>query len=161
MSAGEVSGAAAVDARLRSLPMAVQDGIGRALARLSLELQAGAQDKVSGGVLMSRTGALRASIAASVSASQDSIGISVGSALPYAGFQEHGFHGVESVSAHLRTIKQVYGRPLRAGTERIAVRGYSRKVDYPAHSFLRAALADMEPQILRALDAAVAEAVAS
>jgi hypothetical protein len=65
------------------------------------------------------------------------------------------------VSAHLRTIKQAFGRPLRAGSERIAVGAYDRKVDYPPHSFLRSALADMEGAIMSELDSAIAEAIAS
>ena len=50
---------------------------------------------------------------------------------------------------------------MRVGSERIAVGGYDRKVDYPAHSFLRSALADMQAEIVSGLEAAVEEAIAS
>jgi len=154
-----IAGLEATIERLQSLPGAVADGLARALARASLDLQADAQGKLSRGVLQSRTGALRASILATVSASTGRASAEIGSDLPYAAFQEYGFEGIETVSAHLRTIKQAFGRPLRAGSERIAVGAYDRKVDYPAHSFLRSALADREPEIISGLEAAVAEAV--
>jgi hypothetical protein len=161
MTAAEIAGLDAVLERLRALPGAVQDGLARALTRASLGLQAEAQGKLSGDVLQSRTGALRGSIVATLSTSDGGLSVAVGSEFPYAGFQEYGFQGIESVSAHLRTIKQAFGRPLRAGSERIAVGAYDRTVDYPAHSFLRSALADRETEITGALEAAVAEAVAS
>ncbi len=160
MSGAEVAGIDGVLGRLKALPGAVQDGLGRALARASIELQAAAQGKLSGDVLQSRTGALRGSIAATVSASDGGVSAAIGSDLRYASFQEYGFQGIESVSAHLRTIKQAFGRPLRAGSERIAIGSYSRKVDYPAHSFLRSTLADREAEILSGLETAVAEAIA-
>ncbi len=130
MTGAEVAGLDTVLERLRALPGAVRDGLARALARASLDLQAEVRSKLSGGVLASRSGALRASILATLSASADGVSAALGSDLPYASFQEYGFQGVESVSAHLRTIKQAFGRPLRAGSERIAVGEYTRKVDY-------------------------------
>ena len=159
MSGVGIAGLDATLERLRSLPAAVADGLARALARASLDLQAEAQGKLSGDVLRSRTGALRASILATISASASGVSAAIGSDLPYAAFQEYGFQGIETVSAHLRTIKQAFGRPLRSGSERIAVSTYDRKVDYPAHSFLRSALADREPEIMSGLEAAVAEAL--
>ncbi len=161
MSGAAIAGLDAVRERLRALPGAVQDGLARALARASLDLQATAQGKVSGDVLRSRTGGLRGSIVATVGLGDGGVSAEVGSDLPYAGFQEYGLQGIESVSAHLRTIKQAFGRPLRAGSERIAIGGYDRKVDYPAHSFLRSVLADMQGEIMTSLEAAVVEAVAS
>lgn len=161
MSDVEIAGLDAVQERLRALRGAVEDGLARALARALLDLQAAAQGKLSSDVLQSRTGALRGSIAATISVGDGAIAADVGSDLPYAGFQEYGFQGIESVSAHLRTIKHAFGRPLRAGSERIAIGGYDRKVDYPAHSFLRSALADLEAEIISGLGAAVGEAVAS
>ncbi len=161
MSGAEIAGLDAAVERFRALPGAIAEGLARALGRASIDLQAAAQGKLSGDVLRSRSGALRASIVATVAPSAGGLSAAVGSALPYAGFQEYGFQGTESVSAHLRTIRQAFGRPLRAGSERIAVGGHDRKVDYPAHSFLRSALADMANEIASGLEAAVSEAVAS
>jgi phage gpG-like protein len=159
MSGAAIAGLEATLERLQSLPGAVQEGLARALARASLDLQADAQGKLSDGVLRSRTGALRDSILATISTSATGVSAEIGSDLPYAAFQEYGFQGIETVSAHLRTIKQAFGRPLRAGSERIAVGAHDRKVAYPAHSFLRAALADRETEIMSGLETAVAEVV--
>jgi len=159
MSGAGIAGLNATLERLQSLPGAVADGLARALARVSLDLEVEAQGQLSGSVLRSRSGALRASIVATVSASSSGGLAAIGSDLPYAAFQECGFQGIETVSAHLRTIKQAFGRPLRAGSERIAVSAYDRKLDYPAHSFLRSALADRQAEIMSGLETAVAEAV--
>src|SRR5438309_10909638 len=113
MSGAGIAGLEATLERLQSLPSAVADGLARALTRASLDLQAEAQGKLSGGVLRSRTGALRASIRATTSASAGGVSAAIGSDLPYAAFQEYGFQGIETVSAHLRTMKQAFGRPLR------------------------------------------------
>jgi len=155
----EILGAEEVLQRLGAIPGAMQEGLARALARLSRELEARVRSKLSGVVLQSRSGALRASIEASLDASGDSLSLSLGSDLPYAGFQEYGLHGVESVRAQLRTIREAFGRPLRGGAREIAVRAYSRKVDYPAHSFLRSALSEAEPEIRAGIEDAVAEAI--
>jgi phage gpG-like protein len=159
MISGQILGGDAIASRLAELPDAVQQGLVRAVTRISTDLVSAVQEKLSGGVLQSRGGALRASIVAETTEADGAVGVTVGSDLPYAGFQEFGFTGVETVSAHLRVIKQAFGRPLRRGERQIAVRDYARKVDYPAHSFLRAALAEMQPEIADALDAAVGEAV--
>ena len=148
MSGAGIAGLDATLERLRELPGAVQNGLARALARASLDLQAEAQGKLSGSVLRSRTGALRDSILATVSASADGVSAAIGSDLPYAGGTSRRPRGLAA-----------FGRPLRSGSERIAVGAYDRKLDYPAHSFLRSALADREPEIMSDLEAAVTEAV--
>jgi len=157
----EILGAEEVLARLEAISGAVEEGLARALARLSRELEARVQGKLSGEVLQSRGGALRASIEASLDAGGGTLAASVSSDLPYAGFQEYGFDGVESVRAQLRTIREAFGRPLRGGAREIAVRAYGRKIDYPAHSFLRSALAEMEPDIRAGIEEAVSAAVAT
>lgn len=161
MIAAEILGADVVLRRLEALPSAVHDGLARTLARLSTDLRARVQNKLSGEVLVSRSGALRSSLAASLAPADGGMGLSLGSDLAYARFQEYGFRGVESVRAHLRTIREAFGRPLRQGAREVAVGTYSRKVDYPAHSFLRVALAEMQPEILSSLEDAVTAAVGS
>ena len=160
MIAATIVGAEAVEARLAALPAAVEDGLARAFARLSLDLEAAVARKLSGEVLRARSGALRGSVQVTLSRADGTVTLSLGSTLPYSAFQEYGFDGTESVRAQLRTIRQAFGRTLRQGTEQIAVRPYSRRVDYPAHSFLRSALADLAPEIESELKAAVAEAIA-
>ncbi len=114
------------------------------------------EGNLSGGVLNARTGALRASLAVGLSqAGGITASVSVGT--PYAAFQEYGFSGSESVRAHLRRQSVAFGKPIRPVD--VAVRTYSRQVNYPAHSYLRSALAEMSPEINRAVATSVAEAL--
>ena len=159
MIAAEIVGVDAALSRLQSLPAAVEDGLARALARLSLDLEAAVARKLSGEVLQTRGGALRASVESTLSSSNGAAELLLGSALPYSAFQEYGFKGTESVRAQLRTIRAAFGRPLRQGSEQIAVKPYTRRIDYPAHSFLRSALAELAPEIEAELRDAVAEAL--
>lgn len=110
-------------------------------------LRDAAERNLSGSVLKARTGTLRASLAAQSSAE----GGTVGADAPYAAFQEYGFSGVETVRAHLRR---------RAKGGLAPVRAYGRKVDYPAHSYLRAALAELAPDIRQTIADAIAGALA-
>ena len=63
------------------------------------------------------------------------------------------------MKAHLRTIKEAFGKPLKAGTIQVSVTAHTRQVNYPARSFLRTALADLAPQIRDVLDRAIKDAV--
>jgi phage gpG-like protein len=114
-------------------------------ADITDRLYAAVDRNLSGGVLKSRTGTLRASL---VVGSGEGIGGSITATAPYAAFQEYGFSGTETVRAHLRARRKGGSAPVRA---------YSRKVDYPAHSFLRSALAEMAPDIRQTIADAVAE----
>ena len=77
-------------------------------------------------------------LGASLTIEPDGLSAEVGSDLPYARLFELGFQGSESVKASLRTIRQVYGRPV--APHQIAVTAYSRSVDRPAQPFLAPAL---------------------
>jgi phage gpG-like protein len=110
-------------------------------------LRNAAERNLSGSVLKVRTGTLRASLAAQSSAE----GGTVGAGAPYAAFQEYGFSGTETVRAHLRR---------RAKGGLAPVRTYSRRVDYPAHSYLRAALSELAPDIRQTIADAIAGALA-
>jgi phage gpG-like protein len=126
---------------------------------LTERLLALAAANLSGSVLKARTGTLRDSLSASVDLSGADIRATVGSSAPYAAFQEYGFTGVESVRAHLRRQTVAFGRAI--APVQVAVRPYDRRVDYPAHSFLRSALADMSQDIEDGLADALAEVFAS
>jgi len=157
--AAEILGAERALAAVEQMPDAVEDGLARALARLARDLESAAARKLSGEALQSRSGALRASLEASLAIREGAVAATLASASPYAAFQEYGFHGVESVRAALRTIRQAFGRPLRRGAEQIPVRAHDRRVDYPAHSFLRSALAELAPAVAPVFSAAVGEAI--
>jgi HK97 gp10 family phage protein len=160
MIQGWIVGDRELVARLEAMPGKLKDGIGRAVLSLAVELQGNVMSgKLSGQVLKVRTGTLRRSITQKVDIGEDSVSGTVGTNVTYAARHEYGFTGTESVKAHLRTITQAFGRPLKEGSKQISVRAFSRKIDYPAHSFLRSALAEMESKIREQLASAVQAAV--
>jgi phage gpG-like protein len=102
------------------------------------------EQKLSGQVLNRRTGNLSRGVNSYVtedaSAVEGKVGVS--NLVPYAAFHEYGFSGTEQV--------REYARRTRSG--KIAtVRAHSREVNYPAHSFLRTALAEKKAEIINAL----------
>ena len=144
--------------RLRALDDAVNAGLARCVVQLGIELQRNVQqDKLSGQVLKTRTGALKSSIDYRVDQSARGASAEVSTALQYGAAQEYGFTGTVSVGASLRRIRQAFGRPIAEKT--ISVRAYDRRMALPERSFLRSALEDMTPAIRDAVDAAIAEAV--
>jgi hypothetical protein len=153
---GATLNADAVRDRLAALPDKADSALRAAAADLVARLRDRVDGNLSGGVLNARTGALRALLAAGL-AQDGGIAATVSASAPYAAFQEYGFSGSESVRAHLRLRAQAFGRPIRPVEAR--VRAYSRQVDYPAHSYLRSALADLSSDISNGISAAVAEAL--
>lgn len=147
-------------ARLEAMPGRIGQSMATAVTRLCIQLQAKVQYKLSDDVLKVRTGTLRRSITEKVDEQPDSISGIVGTNVAYAAYHEYGFKGTESVKAHLRTIKKAWGKELKAPGQ-IEVSAHSRKVDYPAHSFLRSALAEMESRIKETLSKAAQEAINS
>lgn len=147
-------------AKLDALPDRVRSelkiGIGRSALKLVRAVQ---QDKLSGQVLKVRTGRLRRSITDAIEESTTSVSGVVSTPVVYAPRQEYGFKGTETVREHLREIKQAFGIPI--APRQVTVQQHSRKVDYPAHSFLRTALADLQASgvIQTEIDAALARAV--
>jgi len=127
-----------------------------ATADLLQRLRDRVDGNLSGGVLNAPTGTLRASLAAGLSQA-GGIAATVTASAPYAAFQEYGFSGSETVRAHLRRQSQAFGKPIRPVD--VAVRTYSRLVNYPAHSYLRSALAELSHDINSGIAAAVAEAL--
>jgi len=144
--------------RLRALPGAINLGLLRGITQLGIELQREVQqDKLSGQVLRSRTGSLKASIELQVDQSDGAISASIFTDSRYASVQEYGFAGTVSVRASLRRIREAFGRPIAEKT--IRVRAYDRRMDLAERSFLRSALKDMTPAIRDRVEAVLAEAV--
>jgi phage gpG-like protein len=149
---------AALD-RLRALPDAAAEGLARAFAKLGIGLQSRIrQDKLSGQVLRSRSGALKASIAVATDRSDTAVTAMVSTGLDYAAAQEYGFSGTVSVRSSLRRIKAAFGRPITAKT--VNVGAFSRRMDLPERSFLRSALDDMSSDIVAGVHDALREAIA-
>jgi hypothetical protein len=144
--------------RLRALHDAINAGLARCITQLGIDLQRNVQqDKLSGQVLKTGTGALKSSIDRRVDQSDRGAATNVFTELRYGAAQEYGFTGTVSVGASLRRIRQAFGRPIAEKT--ISVRAYDRRMSLPERSFLRSALEDMTPAIGEAINAAVAEAI--
>ena len=143
--------------RLRALPDAINSGLARSITQLGIDLRRNVrQDKLSGQVLRSRTGALKSSIDLRVDQGARIVSASVFTDLRYGAAQEYGFAGTVSVRASLRRIREAFGRPIAEKT--INVRAHNRRMDLPERSFLRSGLEDMTPAIRAAVEAGVAEA---
>jgi len=157
MFSAELDGLDETAARLDAYPAA----LGAALASKAAELAAAladlvSNDKLAGSVLNARSGALRASIAADVSADGDGVRASVGSNgdVKYAAIQEFGgktaAHEILPVKA--QALSFVAGGALR----------FARRVEHPGslipeRSYLRSSLDEMSGTIVAALAEAAAE----
>jgi len=153
---GATLNADAVMDRLSALPDRLDGALRGAAADLMIRLRDRVDGNLSGGVLNARSGALRASLAASLGQA-GGLSADVSASTPYAAFQEYGFSGSESVRAHLRLVSQAFGRPINPVAAQVGP--YSRTVDYPAHSYLRSALAELSAEIRTGIEAAVAGAL--
>jgi phage gpG-like protein len=153
-----LTGGAQLVKRINGLSPAMLAEVTREMRSIAVDLQRYVKDhKLSGQVLRNRTGTLRRSINQKVEVRGESVTAIVGTNVVYGAFWEYGFHGVEQVRAHQRTIDQAFGRPISPVS--FAVRAHSRNVNQAARSFLRSALADMRQQITNRLRSAVARGV--
>jgi phage gpG-like protein len=150
MSALEVQGLDETSARFDAYPAALQAALGAKATELAAALADLVKDKLSGAVLNAGSGALRDSIAASVTADADGILALVASEgdVKYAAIQEYG----GKTSAH--EILPVKGDVLAF----VAGNGqhFARRVEHPGsvipeRSYLRSSLEDMKDEILAAL----------
>lgn len=161
MIGGYVVGDAEIVARFQVLGPALQEELRAGIGRATLKLQrAVVTDKLSGQALKVRTGTLRRSIGQVVIEDGGKVAGVVSTNVKYGRVHEYGFAGTESVRASLRTVKQAFGRPIEP--RQVNVRAHSRRVNLPARSFLRSALADMERggAIREEIEAAVSRALA-
>lgn len=135
------------------------------------------KDKLSGQVLKNQSGALRRSETETIIVGETGVVGKVGTNMEYAAYHEYGLNKTESVREHMRRAKaqavfylrgKNEGKVNLAATRKkmreqqptIKVHAHTRKVEYPAHSFQRSALKDMQAEIMRGLRQAVAEGVA-
>lgn len=149
-----IAGAEGVVVRLQAASPALRGRLEKAVERVTITLSGYVKaEKLTGQVLKNRTGRLRRSINHSVTSSGQAIVGTVGTNVSYARVHEFGFTGAQSVRAHVRTIKQAWGKPIAA--TQINVKTHARTVKIPARSFLRSALNDQRTSIKAALAAAV------
>lgn len=105
------------------------------------------RDWLSGQVLNQRTGRLKGSIHDEVDEAGDAIIGTVGTNVEYARPHEYGFQGSVMIKAHLRQIKQAWGRPITP--REIHVRAHPRKVDITEKRFMRGALDAFRPRVTK------------
>ena len=157
MFALQLDGLKEADARLTAYPAALTAALSAKAAELAAALADMVKnDKLSGAVLNTRSGALRDSIAASVSANADGVLASVGSEgdVKYAAIQEYG----GKTSAH-----EIL--PVKAEALAFVIGGaqvFARRVEHPGslipeRSYLRSSLDDMRDEIVAALADAATE----
>lgn len=148
-------GAEEVKANFESLSGRLHTSVLVAITSLSKQLEAHVKlDKLEGQVLNHITGRLQSSIHSDVQDSSDTItGRVYSSGCNYAAIHEYGFSGSEVVREHIRT--HVFGKEVAPFT----VGSFTRTMNMPERSFLRSALKDFEPKIIRDLNAAVAKAI--
>lgn len=161
MITGTISGAEVIIARFDVMPSRLRQQLNIAITRLTLMLQRDVKaQKLSGQVLNVRTGTLRRSIDYAVAKTPTAVVGKVSTNLRYGRAHEYGFSGTETVRAHLRTIKQAFGRSINPRTVQVA--SFTRTVSLPERSFLRSALQDLDRsgRVLVELQAAVRRAAA-
>jgi len=156
---GTVVGHEGVIAKVKGLNQTLRGELKKSIWRIVLRLQRHVKEgKLSGQVLHVRSGTLRRSIHADVQDNPASVIGRVGTNVRYARVHEFGFEGPVAIKAHLRMMKQAWGKPVRE-PRKIQVQAHSRQVKLPVRSFLRSALFDMAPQIRDEFTNAVANTV--
>jgi phage gpG-like protein len=157
MFAVELDGLDATAARFDAYPAALAAALSAKADKLAAALADLVKtDKLAGGVLNVRSGALQASIVASVSADGDGVSATVGSNgdVKYAAIQEYGgrtaAHEIQPVKA--QALAFMAGGAMR----------FARKVEHPGstipeRSYLRTSLDEMSGEIVSALAGAAAE----
>lgn len=156
MIRGYLFGDSATVAKLDRLKGGARSKVKQTIVRLTLALLVKVkQAKLSGQVLKVRTGRLRRSINQRIDEAGTKVSGIVGTPVEYARIHEYGFHGQMPVKAHLRQIKEAWGKPLKNGPRQVLVRAHSRTVDMPERSFLRSALDEMEPKIKGEIETAL------
>lgn len=158
MIKGALIGGKELVARVGRLDSVVKGALRQSITKLSIKLQRLVKQKLSDNVLRVRTGRLRRSITCKVDEQTWQIIGTVGTNVEYAARHEFGFHGTENVRAHLRMMKQAFGRPVK-NPRKIMVQQHSRTVNTPARSFLRSSLADMQDEIVADMQSAITAAV--
>lgn len=152
---GTVTGDREVIRNFGRIEPAVHAELVKATGRITLKLmRESVQNKLSGQVLKRRTGTLARSVTQSPRTFEvgrtivGTVGVNdisgPGGRAPvkYGRMHEYGFAGDVPVKAHLRLVKQAFGKPLKYPVY-ASVRAHSAKVNMPKRSFLRSALKDL------------------
>lgn len=135
----------------------------RTINALTLRLQRTIQeDMLTGQRLKVQSGRLRGSVSSKVDEDKDSIEGTVGAGgalVPYAFAHEFGLNGSLGVKAHLRTIKQAFGRPI--SPRQINVKAHSRNVRFKELRFMRDSLDMIAKIVPKNIDSAIQRGITS
>jgi hypothetical protein len=150
-----VTGDEALPARFAQAPAALEAALGPALADIAAVLQERIAVKLDGEVVQKRSGRLAASIVVSSDDSSANAAIDTAEA-PYGLALEFG----ASIPAQLITAKSARALSFVVGGQRIFAKHVSRPAFVlPPHSFLRSALAAIEPLAVARIRQAVSQAL--
>lgn len=131
--------------------------IRRTIYALTAKLQRVIQeDMLTGQRLKVRSGRLRGSISSKIDESRDMIIGTVGAGgalVPYAFLHEFGLTGPLGVKAHLRKIKQAFGKPITP--KQVVVGAHTRNVKFKELRFMRDALDQVAKIVPKNIDAAI------
>jgi phage gpG-like protein len=145
-------------ASLAGMPDRVRQALASKANVLAFALEAKIQQKLSGGVLNTRSGALASSIIATVDESLADVSVRIGTSgdVKYAAIQEFGgtIPPHEIVPDKAKALAFVVG-----GKQVFAARVNLPAVTMPERSYLRSSLAEMAEEIREGLSGAVAEAM--
>lgn len=138
--------------KLRALADKTRAGVRNAVAASAQRLVKLVQAKLSGEVLNTRSGALRASIRAET----DETSACISSDLPYARIQEYGGRIAmpEIVAVNAKALAFSYGGKLV-----FATRATAHAIDIPERSYMRSSLAEFEPGFVDDIRKVAAEAI--
>jgi phage gpG-like protein len=143
-------------ASLAGMPDRVRQALASKANVLAVALEAKIQQKLSGGVLNMRSGALASSIIASVVESSADVSVRIGTSgdVKYAAIQEFGgtIPPHEIVPDKAKALAFVVG-----GKQVFAARVNLPAVTIPERSYLRSSLAEMAGEIAEGLSEAVAD----
>jgi len=136
--------------RLSEMSLQVQKELAVAIKEQTAKVLYRAKQKVSGQVLKNRTGTLRRKINMKFIESGKNTYGSVGIKLTYAAAHEFGFQGkgLAQVKAHKRKTK-------RGSLADVKAHARNWKMNLPKRSFLREALKELKPEILKAIQDAI------
>jgi hypothetical protein len=141
-----VTGDEQVTANFNILANTSRARLKRALQFLGIGLAAHIQKtKLSGQRLHQRSGRLISSIHEETVEDDSGIITHVGTNVRYARPHEYGMHDSVTVKAHLREIKEAFGRPIAPVT--VHVRAHPMKMNIGEKRFMRDSLEEFQPKI--------------
>jgi phage gpG-like protein len=131
----------------------------REVRKVATDVSATVKDrKLSGQVLRVQTGRLRRSVNYRTTETETGVEALVGTNVSYGRTHEFGFSGEVGVKAHLRRVRQAFGRKLKK-VKQVSVRAHSRTVNLPERSFLRSSLREMRTEIDSRIARVVADSI--